>query len=262
MSSLKNKLYNYEQAPPAKAWEKIAAALDESHLSNEFPSKLYNSEVIPPAAVWDKITGALEFEEGPKVVHMAKRGFTFFRYAAAVVVLGLITFGIIKWTGSKGTSATEGLATTQEHQSPDKQGPLPVENSVASNSPERENTVPDENISHTAASQVKAVRTRKIKDNYITEENIAPTSAIYAYNEHTPNLADRYVMLMTSNGIVRMSKKLGNIVCCVAGEEQDKDCKDQIKKWQEKLACSPVAPAPGNFMDILSLLSTLNENEL
>lgn len=260
MSSLKNKLYNYEQTPPVKAWDRIAAALDESHLSSEFPSKLYNSEVTPPVAVWDKIADSLDAEDQPKVIHMAKRGFSFFRYAAAAAVIGLITFGVIKWTGSKGISPTEGMATTQEHQSPDKQSSLPVENSATDNSTERENTVPDENISHSTASQIKTMKARKIKSNYITEDNIAPTSAIYAYNEHTPNLADRYVMLMTSNGIVRMSKKLGNIVCCVAGEEQDEECKDQIKKWQEKLASSPVAP--GNFMDILSLLSSLNENEL
>ncbi len=262
MSSLKNKLYNYEQAPPAKAWDKIAAALNESHLSDEFPSKLYDSEVTPPAAAWDKITASLDKEEGPKVVRMEKRGFAFMRYAAAVLVIGLITLGIVKWTGSnKGTSATEGLATTQEHQSTDKQTEIPTENSIADNNPERENTVPDENISHSSTAQVKTIKPRKARDNY-SDAYIAPTHAIYAYNEHTPNLADRYVMLMTSNGIVRMSKKLGNIVCCVAGEEEDKDCKDQIKKWQEKLASSPVAPAPGNFMDILDLVNSLNENDL
>jgi hypothetical protein len=260
MSSLKNKLYNYEQAPPAKAWDKIAAALDESHLSDEFPSKLYNTEVIPPAMAWDRIAGSLDAEEGPKVVHMAKRGFSFFRYAAAAVVIGLIAFGAFKWSASKDTSATGELAVLpKEHQSLNAPTTSPIENTAGT---ERENAVPDANISHATASEIKTTRARKVKENYISEENIAPTSAIYAYNEHTPNLADRYVMLMTSNGIVRMSKKLGNIVCCVAGEEQDEDCKDQIKKWQEKLACSTVAPAPGNFMDILSLLSTLNENEL
>ncbi len=89
------------------------------------------------------------------------------------------------------------------------------------------------------------------------------TDPVYAYNELSPtNIADRYVMLMTPNGIVRMSKKLGNLVCCVSGQEQDEDCKDQLKKWQEKIACSPVAPSPGNFMDILSLVSSLNNNEL
>ena len=57
-------------------------------------------------------------------------------------------------------------------------------------------------------------------------------------------------------GIVRMSKKWGDLVCCVSGQDSDENCKDQIKKWQEKLACAPVAN--GNFMDILSLVNTLN----
>jgi hypothetical protein len=67
-------------------------------------------------------------------------------------------------------------------------------------------------------------------------------------------------MLMTPNGIVRVSKKLGDIVCCVTGEAEDEDCKDQLKKWQQKMATTTVAP--GNFMDILTLVSSLNDNDL
>ncbi|MEI9808300.1 MAG: hypothetical protein WDO16_10760 [Bacteroidota bacterium] len=261
MSSVKNKLYNQEQAPPAKVWDKINAALDESHIADEFPSRLYNSEAIPPAAVWDRIIGSLDNED-PKVVPMIKRNFPLFRYAAAVAVIALAVFGIIKWTGTNDTSAAENAVASKEHISAGNKGAdVAAENSIAENNTERENITGEEGNSHTATSEVKA-RTRKIKDSYVIDDNIAATTAIYAYNEHTPNLADRYVMLMTPNGIVRMSKKLGSIVCCVAGEEEDKDCKDQIKKWQEQLAASPVAPAPGNFMDILSLLSSLNDNEL
>ena len=74
-------------------------------------------------------------------------------------------------------------------------------------------------------------------------------------------LTDRYIMLMTPDGnIIRMSKKWSDLVCCVSGEEQDADCKDQLKKWQEKMAASSLAPSPGNFMDILSLVNSLDEN--
>ena len=42
---------------------------------------------------------------------------------------------------------------------------------------------------------------------------------------------------MTPDGnIIRMSKKWSGLVCCVSGEEQDEDCKNQIKKWQKKIA--------------------------
>ena len=68
-------------------------------------------------------------------------------------------------------------------------------------------------------------------------------------------------MLMTPDGnIIRMSKKLCDLVCCVSGQEQDEGCKSQLKIWQEKMASSSVAPSPGNFMDILNLVSTLQDN--
>lgn len=87
------------------------------------------------------------------------------------------------------------------------------------------------------------------------------SQTLYAYADHIPTLADRYVMLMTPDGnIIRMSKKWSDLLCCVSGEEQDADCKDQLKKWQQKIASSELAPSPGNFMDILGLVNSLNES--
>ena len=87
------------------------------------------------------------------------------------------------------------------------------------------------------------------------------SQSIYAYADHIPKLSDRYIMLMTPDGnIIRMSKKWSDLLCCVSGEEQDADCKNQLKKWQEKIATSSLAPSPGNFMDILGLVNSLNEN--
>ncbi len=260
MSSLQNKMYNYEVAPPQNAWEKITAALDESHIDNEFPAKLYNTEATPPASAWDKIINSLD-EEHAKVVPMPRKSFPLFRYAAAVVVIGIITFGIVKWTGSK--SGSEELVNTKNLVPANENIAEPNENNIADKNTPKENVQPEESNTYTATTdEVKAPRIKRTKNNYQISDYIEPAEAIYAYNEHTPNLAERYIMLMTPNGIVRMSKKLGNIVCCVAGEEQDDECKDQLKKWQEKIAASPVAPAPGNFMDILSLVSSLDENEL
>jgi hypothetical protein len=110
----------------------------------------------------------------------------------------------------------------------------------------------------TIARTEKARKKSVYRSSDVTDES----DLIYAYNDNSAKIADRYVMLMTPNGIIRMSKKLGDIICCVAGEEQNEDCRDQVRKWQEKLAASPVAPAPGNFMDILSLVSALNEDDL
>jgi hypothetical protein len=262
MSSIQERLYNYEQAPPANAWEKIAAALDESHLADQFPSTLYNAEATPPVATWDKIAAGLDTEKTP-VIAMPRRSFAWVRYAAAAVVIGAIALFAVKWAG---TNNNESLATTNnpvvnrkadtsiEKGAPTTNSNASLETEVASR--------PTNNLPAPEVETPKPQPTKKAKI-YTVNNNDEPINAVYAYNDHTAGLADRYVMLMTPNGdIIRMSKKLGNLVCCVSGEDQDKGCTDQIKKWQEKLAASPVAPAPGNFMDILGLVSTLNDKEL
>jgi len=88
-----------------------------------------------------------------------------------------------------------------------------------------------------------------------------PGRAIYTYNDHVPKIADRYITLLTPDGsFIRMAKRWGNLLCCVAGEEQDADCKNQLKAWQDKLAESSVLSAPGNFMDIVTLVNSLNDD--
>jgi hypothetical protein len=261
MSSLKDKLYNYEQTPPPAAWDKIDAALDESHISDEFPSTLYNAVAVPPSDAWEKIAGALEPAEAAPV--SITRRFSFIRYAAAAAVIGLVAFGIFKLTLSN-TSKTG----TEIAAKPNDQAKQEDTGSIARKSPSQTDTEPEstpvnhDNNQNTGEQNVsteivKARSVRRTKSNYSATNETDAQTASYAYNEHTPNLADRYIMYMTPDGgIVRMSKKWGNLVCCVSGQEQDPGCKDQLKKWQEKLACAPTAN--GNFMDILSLVNTLN----
>jgi len=254
MSSVQDKLYNYEQTPPPQVWDKITAALDESHLSDQFPSKLYNAEAIPPAHTWDIIAGALEPAQAPVVV-MRSRSFAFFRYAAAAMLIGLVAFGVIKWTGGKTTKTDDSLASNDT-----TNRKRPVDNPVKTETPIVE---PTTIVSGSTAVQSKPSIVKRARNNsYAVSDDISATEPIYAY-EHTPNLADRYFMLMTpEGGIIRMSKKWGHLVCCVSGQEQDADCKDQLKKLQEKMACSPTTTSAGNFMDILSLVNTLNDSEL
>jgi hypothetical protein len=261
MSSWKDKLYDYEQAPPPAAWDKIAAALDESHISDEFPSTLYNAVATPPADAWEKIAGALEPAVAAPVA--ITRKLSFVRYAAAAAIIGLVAFGIFKVTRSNSSKTGTEIAVTptnppKQQDTGSKARQVPSETATV---PESRNVEGDNieitNEQNVSTEIVKARSVKKAKTRYAASNETDAIEASYAYNEHTPNLADRYIMYMTpEGGIVRMSKKWGNLVCCVSGQEQDPGCKDQLKKWQEKLACAPTAN--GNFMDILSLVNTLN----
>jgi hypothetical protein len=261
MSSLRNKMKNYEVIPPADAWEKIAAALDEGTAGYQFPDKLYNMEVMPPAAAWSAISASLPSADAA-VVPMRKRTSSFLRYAAAAVFIGIAAFGIIKWTNS---GNTESAGTAQV-------------NPAAGSGTPGENNTPAEKIAGTQpttgdskqplAPVAPGNRTRNssghaVPANYSYDEPVQNklSNPVYAYEDHLPDMANRYIMLMTPDGnFIRMSKKWEDLVCCVSGEEQDEDCKMQLKKWQEKIATSSLATSSGNVLDILSLVNSLDEN--
>ena len=65
---------------------------------------------------------------------------------------------------------------------------------------------------------------------------------------------------MTPEGnIIRISKKLSDIVGCVSGAEQDKECLDQLKIWQQKMANPKSTHSSANFMEILNLANSLQD---
>lgn len=261
MSSLKDRLYNIEQVPPQKVWDKIAAALDESHIDDKFPSRLYEAEAPPPPATWDRIAASMDEVSDAKII---RKKFPLFRYAAAAIITGIIIFGALKWVKNNNETGTShdvavvtkpATASKEDNAAKTEPSPANVATQKEEDMVSREENKPVDKAPHVRKALVKKI----VK----TPGNDFDTEPVFAYNEPAAaDLANRYVMLMTPNGIVRMSKKLGGLVCCVSGQEQDEDCKDQLKKWQEKIACAPVAPSPGNFMDILTLVSSLNNKEL
>jgi hypothetical protein len=306
MSSLQNRMYNHEVTPPTNAWEKIAAALDESHLQNEFPGKLYNTTVPPPASAWDKINavldnGGFQHEFPSRLYNMevappagiwdkvaaslsetttpvqapVRRLSPFFRYAAAAVFIGAIAWGIIRLavnSNNTGDGSVMASGRNDSNLANDNKTPGPATTpipSIATNENEDDDDAIEKSktllakLDRPARKTSRAITSSLIttsnNDDVIAERNLSQT--IYAYADHIPNLADRYVMLMTPDGnIIRMSKKWSELLCCVSGEEQDEGCKDQLKKWQEKMATSTLAPSPGNFMDILGLARSLDES--
>ena len=268
-----SKLYIIEISPPDTSWKKIDDTLNEEQFQNEFPSRLYNMEIAPPATAWGKVAAGLnttnEFVTTPTPV---RRLVPFLRYVAAAIFIGVVAYGIIKLTvntGDKENSTT--LATTPKDSSiTAKNKPADTGTAQAPGiNINKDEDVALEKSKTTIAKLDRPIKrvSRGITSSMITSSvdedvtDISLSQSIYAYADHIPDIADRYVILMTPDGnIIRMSKKWSDLLCCVSGEEQDADCKYQLKKWQEKMATSTLAPSPGNFMDILGLVNSLNEN--
>lgn len=277
------KLYAAEVTPPAGLWDKISDTLDNEVYHNladklqqaavvpaghnweaiaeqlsadpyqEIGKKLYNTAVTPPVAAWQAIAAQLPVAETPVIPVAPKKGIIipFLRYAAAAVLIGLTVFGAFKVFGPQ----------TKNNNTPELANNQPV-NTIT---PGTVNPViPDSQVTETdiaVAADNNNSGTAKKNSAYrhaVTGNN----NRIYASNS-SENTSDRYVAFMTLDGnIVRMSKKMEDMICCVTGAEVTEDCKTQLQKWQEKIADAPIALAPGNFMDIFSLVNTLNEGEL
>jgi hypothetical protein len=322
-TDLQHKMYNYEVNPPASSWDKIVTALDESHLTDQFPSilqnatatppagawdtiaatlgelhlteqfpvTLYNMSTVPPASAWGKIQASLEEKDEPVIsINRGRRIPPFVRYAVAAILIGAIAFAAITFFNNKQETGGLAIDKTKTPAQDSNNNPVVTNNNTTNSGSaqaeeEARNDAALEESKHTYASvDISA----KLRTNGINEaifaspvttikspQDIAPENtyrdlecsevhnALYTGGNSAIDMAGRYAMLMTPDGhIIRISKKLGNLVCCVSGEEQDEDCKDQLKKWRQKMADSPVAPSPGNFMDILSLLHTLKDSNL
>ena len=272
-SVIQNKILNYEVAPPAGVWEKIAVALDESELAHEFPSKLYGAEVIPPVSAWDKIASSLDADH-EEAIPQHRKIFPLLKYAAAAVVIGLLAWGGIRILNNRSGNKE---VVKQEVQQPEKNSPEPLTNQntfIPDQFPISENIPSDEARNDAALEASKKTfakldlpvknRMKEIASgfSFASSPGAENIPVIIPRDETgTDNLASRYITLITPEGnIIRMSKKLTNMVCCVSGEDEDAGCKDQIKKWREKIICSPACHSAGSFMDILGLVEALQDN--
>ncbi len=285
MSGVQHKMYNYQVTPPAGVWEKIAAELDESELEYEFPNRLHDLQVSPPAAAWQRIKNSLDAEQEAAIPEH-RRLSPLVRYAASAAVIGFLAWGAMQLLNKNNKASDDDIAIkeqikqTENNPSPETtRVPVIPRETVSSpgdkvvNTDDARNDAALEASKKTYASLDVPARSKikNVSDFYFVPDN-TPSGTTRGLNieDYYPEepileetLANRYIMLMTPDGnIIRMSKKLGDLVCCVSGEDQDDDCLKQMKKWREKIASPSTGHSPGNFMDILSLLKSLQDNNL
>jgi hypothetical protein len=274
-SVLQNKILNYEVTPPSGVWEKIADALDESALGQGFSSKLYEAEIIPPVSAWDKIASSLDAEK-ELTVPAHRRISPLFKYAAAAMLIGFLAWGGIRLLHN-GPAKNE--IVKSEISQPEKNIAIPQTVPLIETSPQSLVSADNNNSSDEARNDAALEASKKTfaKLDMPVSSRIKKIASGFSFasslvDENNPGmmsndeiinceLSSRYITLMTPEGnIVRMSKKLTDMACCVSGEDENKDCKDQMKKWREKIVCSPTCHSAGSFMDILGIVDALQDN--
>lgn len=295
-SGTNHKIYHYEVNPPAGVWDRVATALDESALSARFPKTLSQLQVPPPAHCWEQITEALDgqpafagklagMEVNPpagvwnKILaglsmtgNRTRKMAPVWRYAAAALLMGVMAWAGYKLLGNKPgeNKVAEKPFTVQQDGSIQTSGAAALfdENiavsDVNASLEEARNDAALEASKKTFARLDVKEKKSKVRNAhdflFVTDEYEPANTRGLSFEPdelRPPSVADRYILLMTPEGkMIRMSKKLGELICCVSGEEQDKQCTDQLKKWREKMAHPSTAHSPGNIMDILSLLQS------
>lgn len=266
------RLRSFKVAPPVEAWSTIAAILAGSSFVNDYSAKLESLEVNPPLNTWNKIQSELNTEEP---VPARRRISPWIRYAAAAAIIGLIA-----WGASRQFNTKSGNSIVQEQP---KIPPLtPNTNIVATTEPQpgltaETVTTSDDEARNDAALEASKKTFAKLDLSIpsklkhaaafsFASDNFEPTITtrgpeFESADMECINLANRYIVLMTPEGnIIRMSKKLTDLVCCVSGEIEEKDCQDQMKKWREKIAYAPSGHSAGNFIELLNLVNSLQEN--
>ncbi len=274
------RLHDMEVPAPAHTWQHIAAALDGFASGLSFPRRLQELEVTPPSNAWQQIAAALEENGAPAKTFRIP----WLKYAAAAAIISFLTWGALSYFKNS-TSKDQDIASNPVL----KSGPV-VNTNTSSDNTGTASTQTDqqrddqalEESKHTYASIDMGAISRRVQRSFIQLDepvslaapagnlNPAQTYQEMACNEvnqpaikvsNDTNLSTRYVLLMTPDGkLIRISRKWGSLLCCVSGEDSDPGCTDQVKEWRAKVAGAMAAPSSGNFMDVLSLVNSLQEN--
>lgn len=306
-NGFQNRMFDYEVSPPEGLWNKIAVELDDSALTNKFPSTLQNMEVMPnnnawknisialdesrladdysaklsgiaippPPTIWSKISNSLDVES-VAAISKKRRITPFVRYAVAAAIIGLIAWGgfylLNNKSGDTPLAKENPVISPTTQPTPEIANVTPVENTdindINASLEEARNDAALEASKKTYANLDITVAKSKIKnaaDFYFVPEIDEPgTRSLDNWDWQPPvpkeDISTRYFTLITPEGnIIRISKKLSDIVGCVAGAEQDQECLDQLKIWRQKMANPKSAHSSANFMEILNLANSLQD---
>ena len=229
--NLSNQLYHLEAAVPETAWANISRELDDQKALEIIEHKLSNLQIQPPLSVWSHIQNELEGKKSDQslVVPMHHGWLKYAAAACFITMISISAYFILRNEANNGSEVS--LASNTINQ---------AENN-SSNIAATPIALPQVNTADTRQKVMAGIRT-KLGNAYTVS------------NEKNNDLHNRYIILMTQDGnIVRMSKKVGNMADCIAGE--DHSCDDQLSKWQKEMASSTATVGPNNFLDILDIAS-------
>lgn len=273
--NLLTELKSLEVKPPDISWQVIAASLSASKFTGTFVERLNKIEMPPPDGAWKNIKAVLDAEHESAIPE--RRLFSpLFKYAAAAALVGLVVYGSIQLI-NKGRNNDINIVDTPPVNQPSNIQTVTTEvasadvssrNAQISTIPaDQQNMQAEEKRNDAALEASKKTfatlnmatsrRLKKIAAGY----HFAAGPGIVGFSDETENNdhAARYITVMTPDcNLVRISKKLEHLSCCVTGEVVDNHCKMQLEKWRKQIASSPAGHA-ASFIDLLDLVDALGD---
>jgi len=281
---LKNKLINYEVAPPPAAWDAIASELKENNELIPLATKMQNVEIEPPAQAWLNISAALKSEIAPvAVLPMHKGSGRLFKFAFAAAAFGVIFLGSLFIFNNLHTPrpfvAEKG---TKEHYDNE-----PVAEPNDTIPPVAPSNASEPMLENVPAPALIAARTTPRKKNKILRNAVVKRSeranvetAIYIAARpirdesgdriYDPELlteeGDEYVDITGPNGEqTRISAKFINALLYMNDDSKTEEYEGffnksfvesiiwttRFQEWRDKILKASFIPSSSNFLDIL-----------
>jgi hypothetical protein len=260
-TELQKKLSEYAPEPPAKTWDAIAKALDETPVITGFANSLYHYEETPPNDTWSGISAVLDKSAGAKVVPFSRKNRTL-QYVAAAVILLAFVLGAGLMIGNRtitpsipGTNAAIKIPADTESKKYDTQNDVAVSpGHLPTSSFEREDPVL---ISHKEnRSIISRIRPSTRLGNVLLAANFIPKTAERKQTVSNYPASDKYMVYSDNEGnAMKLPKKLFDFITCV---REDVLCKEQMLELQEKLASTSLNT---DFTGVLEILKNLKENQ-
>ena len=265
----KNPLQHLNVTPPTNDWGTIETRLNDQSLQQ----KLEDLKIPAPSAAWKNIEEHLESKPSANVLPLHNRKRLMLQLAAAAVITGVVLMGgywMLRQTQPGDTNVVLQAPPVQKQ-------PQKINESTVRTAAEPAAEVPAKSKAVVSRKKVTApgtVASDNVTDHIVT---LSPSAAtvMHAHQIRKKPVSinnsgfqeNKYLVVIDSKGeLVRVTRKLIQMKCLEGNPQeleteltaalQSRNCDNQIKKWQEKIAQSAALSSGGFPIDIHEVIQT------
>ncbi len=260
---------------PVQVWEEINTQLDEIR-DEEIAAKLIAIRENPPAEVWKVIDEQLSQNQPAKIIPFKRSYKTIYRLAAAAIITGILALSGY-WLLNK-DNQTIAVVTTEQPAIPEQKEIILLQKEPVPQ-PQQETITVATNSRTNVKKRIQQELNLNNAVAYAEPDDHSSQTAVTANDIHhqssqpaaeTTSFAENqyFVVLNESGDLVRVSKKISNLKCLnssfaapvdAAMVLQAKDCNEQIKLWQQKMAMSATLLASGGYIDLSEIINNTDQ---